>query len=112
MPGAQILSPPIFHLSSRISVIEERNGETVPSLISQTGARFIAQNGASMQLKDDFVFEPLPALETPVHFPFPLVPNPLGPLAALVGSWGGKGFNVIWRPTHTPGQVRFLELNL
>jgi hypothetical protein len=65
-----------------------------------------------MQLKDDFVFEPLPPVENTVHFPFPLVPNPLGPLAALVGTWGGKGFNVIWRPNHTPGQDRFLELNL
>ena len=65
-----------------------------------------------MQLKDDFVFEPLPAIEKPIHFPFPKIPNPLGPLAALVGTWGGKGFNVIWRPNHTPGQDRFLELNL
>ncbi len=65
-----------------------------------------------MQLKDDFVFEPLPPIEKPIHFPFPKIPNPLGPLAALVGTWGGKGFNVIWRPNHTPGQDRFLELNL
>ena len=64
-----------------------------------------------MNLTDDFVFRPLPALKEVIHFPFP-IPNPLGPLAALGGEWGGKGFNVIWRPNHTPGQDRFLELNL
>jgi hypothetical protein len=64
-----------------------------------------------MGLKDDFVFRPLPAVKDTIHFPFP-IPNPLGPLAALSGDWGGKGFNMIWRPNHTPGQDRFLELNL
>ena len=64
-----------------------------------------------MGLKDDFVFRPLPAVKETIHFPFP-IPNPLGPLAALGGEWGGKGFNMIWRPNHTPGQDRFLELNL
>jgi hypothetical protein len=54
----------------------------------------------------------LPALENPVHFPFPAVAHPLGPLAALAGKWSGRGFNVIWRPSHTPGQDRFLELNV
>jgi len=62
-------------------------------------------------LDEDFVFRPLPALENTIHFPFPLL-NPLGPLANLPGTWGGKGFNMIWRPNHTPGQDRFLELNL
>ena len=41
-------------------------------------------------------------------------PNPLGPLADLVGTWKGRGFNQIWRPFHDkPGgrQDRFLELN-
>lgn len=65
-----------------------------------------------MELRQDFVFKPLPAVEEAVHFPFPHIPNPLGPLAVLAGTWGGKGFNVIWRPNHTPGQDRFLELNL
>ncbi|HEY0341313.1 MAG TPA: heme-binding protein, partial [Steroidobacteraceae bacterium] len=64
-----------------------------------------------MDLKDDFVFRPLPPLKNPIHFPFPIA-NPLGPLAALGGNWGGKGFNMIWRPNHTAGQDRFLELNL
>ena len=64
-----------------------------------------------MDLKDDFVFRPLPPVKDTIHFPFP-IPNPLGPLAALGGEWGGKGFNMIWRPNHTPGQDRFLELNL
>jgi hypothetical protein len=36
--------------------------------------------------------------------------NPLGPLAALVGTWKGRGFNQIWRPVHG-SQDRFLELN-
>jgi hypothetical protein len=63
---------------------------------------------------DDFVFRPLPPVERTIHFPFPHFPilSPLGPLASLAGTWGGKGFNVIWRPNNTPGQDRFLELNL
>jgi hypothetical protein len=40
-------------------------------------------------------------------------PDRLGPLADLVGTWKGHGFNQIWRPLHggPPGQDRFLELN-
>jgi hypothetical protein len=37
-------------------------------------------------------------------------PSPLGPLAGLVGTWKGRGFNQIWRPFHG-SQDRFLELN-
>ncbi len=39
--------------------------------------------------------------------------NLLGPLAILVGTWKGRGFNQIWRPFNggPPGQDRFLELN-
>jgi hypothetical protein len=70
-----------------------------------------AEKESIMGLNDDFVFRPLPALKNTIHFPFP-IPNPLGPLAALGGNWGGTGFNVIWRPNNTPGQDRFLELNL
>jgi hypothetical protein len=65
-----------------------------------------------MELAADFSFQPLPPLEDPVHFPFPEVANPLGPLAGLAGKWSGRGFNVIWRPDHTPGQDHFLELNV
>ena len=65
-----------------------------------------------MDLSPDFAFQPLPALDSPSQQPFPEVASPLGPLAGLVGSWSGHGFNVIWRPDHTPGQDRFLELNL
>jgi hypothetical protein len=66
-----------------------------------------------MELASDFSFQPLPALDSPVQFPFPDVANPLGPLAGLAGKWTGRGFNVIWRPNHTPpGQDRFLELNV
>jgi hypothetical protein len=40
-------------------------------------------------------------------------PDPLGHLAALVGTWKGHGFNAIWRPHHPPDpQDRFLELNM
>jgi hypothetical protein len=39
-------------------------------------------------------------------------PDPLGALAALLGTWKGHGFNAIWRPHHPAGQQdRFLELN-
>jgi hypothetical protein len=65
-----------------------------------------------MELAADFSFQPLPPLENPVHFPFAEVANPLGPLAGLVGTWAGKGFNVIWRPDHTPASDHFLELNV
>jgi hypothetical protein len=41
----------------------------------------------------------------------PVVENPLGPLAQLLGTWNGTGFNQIWRPFSQPGQDRFLELN-
>ncbi|MGA2835118.1 MAG: heme-binding protein [Acidimicrobiales bacterium] len=41
----------------------------------------------------------------------------LGPLASLVGSWSGPGFNAIWRPDNEQPPAnsaihRFLELNL
>lgn len=41
----------------------------------------------------------------------------LGPLAPLVGSWSGRGFNAIWRPDNIQPPAnsaihRFLELNL
>ena len=65
-----------------------------------------------MELSPDFSFQPLPALQNEITQPFPQVAGPLGPLAPLAGKWSGRGFNVIWRPNHTPGQDRFLELNL
>ncbi len=65
-----------------------------------------------MDLSPDFSFQPLPAVENATQQPFPEVASPLGPLAPLVGKWSGHGFNVIWRPDHTPGQDHFLELNV
>ena len=65
-----------------------------------------------MELASDFSFQPLPAVENAIQQPFPEVASPLGPLAGLVGKWSGRGFNVIWRPNHTAGQDRFLELNV
>ena len=65
-----------------------------------------------MELARDFVFKPITPIATPIHFPFPILPNPLGPLQNLPGTWTGKGFNTIWRPNSTPGQDRFLELDL
>ena len=63
-----------------------------------------------MQLHD-FRFVPVPALEDPDVQPFTEIADPLGPLAALPGTWKGTGFNTIWRP-HFKVQDRFLELNL
>ena len=68
-----------------------------------------------MDLKPTFVFRPQPPLQTPVHLPFPELPNPLGPLSYLPGKWTGTGFNMIWRPLfHDPtgAQDHYLELNL
>jgi hypothetical protein len=65
-----------------------------------------------MQLKPDFAFRPLPAIQRPLVFQLSPTGNPLGPLSELEGKWSGKGFNTIWRPNHTAGQDRFLELNL
>jgi hypothetical protein len=65
-----------------------------------------------MELKSDFAFRPLPAIQRPLVFKLAPTGNPLGPLSELKGKWSGKGFNTIWRPNHTPGQDRFLELNL
>jgi hypothetical protein len=63
-----------------------------------------------MELQD-FTFVPVPAIEDPVVHPFTEIDDPLGPLAALPGTWKGTGFNTIWRP-HFKVQDRFLELNL
>src|SRR5690349_17416794 len=65
-----------------------------------------------MDLKPDFTFRPLPPVAEPDHLPFPDIPNPLGPLVYLPGTWTGTGFNTIWRPFHTGDVRRFLELNL
>jgi hypothetical protein len=64
-----------------------------------------------MQLEHDFAFEPLPPIQDTVTQPFTEIDDPLGPLAALPGTWKGHGFNTIWRPHHKV-QDRFLELNL
>jgi hypothetical protein len=71
----------------------------------------------SMQLGQDFVFDP--EIQTPdsteAKVTKATAPDTtakhLGPLAGLVGTWTGAGFNTIWRPFHAPGQDRFLELN-
>ena len=60
------------------------------------------------------VVGPTPPSPAPVPGPAP-TPSPLtrlGPLAGLVGKWAGTGFNAIWRPDHTAGTDRFLELNM
>jgi len=64
-----------------------------------------------MNLEKDFAFVPVPALEEADTQPFADIDDPLGPLAALAGTWKGTGFNTIWRP-HFKVQDRFLELNL
>jgi hypothetical protein len=70
-----------------------------------------------MELSKDFVFK---AHRESVKLAKLLPPSDasrLGPLAPLLGTWKGQGFNQIWRPFHaTPpvpaSQDRFLELNL
>ena len=66
-----------------------------------------------MELAADFSFQPLPAIQDGVQQLSAGAASPLGPLAGLAGKWTGRGFNVIWRPNHTPStQDRFLELNV
>jgi peptidoglycan hydrolase-like protein with peptidoglycan-binding domain len=65
-----------------------------------------------MELKRDFSFRPVPNITTPLEFVLPATDSNLGPLRQLPGTWTGNGFNMIWRPNSTPGQDRFLELNL
>jgi hypothetical protein len=65
-----------------------------------------------MEVKPDFSFRPLPSINRPLRFSLTGPSSPLGPLQDLPGTWTGRGFNVIWRPNSTPGQDRFLELNL
>src|SRR5438876_4698611 len=65
-----------------------------------------------MEIKPDFSFSPLPSINRPLRFHAFTAANPLGPLQDLPGTWTGTGFNMIWRPNSTPGQDRFLELNL
>jgi hypothetical protein len=68
----------------------------------------------------DFQFKGHPEIEAQeAAQPLELLPDPLGPLARLVGdgeeaTWIGDGFNTIWRPHPLAegGQDRFLELNL
>jgi len=70
-----------------------------------------------MKLESQFLLRPLPeipgagpAIEAPLEEGSG---DPsLGFLRDLPGVWKGSGFNVIWRPNSTPGQDRFLELNL
>ena len=65
-----------------------------------------------MELAPDFSFQPLPPIGDQAEIAPRAAANPLGPLAGLLGSWSGPGFNVIWRPNHASGQDHFLELNV
>ncbi|MFZ2050387.1 MAG: heme-binding protein [Solirubrobacteraceae bacterium] len=68
------------------------------------------------QTDPGFQFVGHPQIAAP---PAQQLPDPLGPLARLVGdakeaTWKGEGFNAIWRPhpLAEEGQDRFLELNI
>jgi hypothetical protein len=65
-----------------------------------------------MELAPDFSFQPLPAVASAAALPFPDAASPLGPLAGLLASWSGTGFNVIWRPSNSAASDHFLELNV
>ncbi len=55
---------------------------------------------------DHFAFEPVPAVATRSRTPSQTIDDPLGPLAALPGTWTGTGFNTIWRPALPVGRDR------
>jgi hypothetical protein len=60
-----------------------------------------------------FSFRPLPWIKRPLNFfQLPDRTGALGPLQDLPGTWTGRGFNVIWRPSSDPRSNHFLELNL
>ncbi|HEY0097225.1 MAG TPA: heme-binding protein, partial [Archangium sp.] len=68
----------------------------------------------SMQLSNDFKFRPIPDVENRDVLASAAVDVP-SPLALLPGTWGGTGFNLIWRPRFNQtdgGPDHFLELNL
>jgi hypothetical protein len=66
----------------------------------------------STQTDSDFTFAGLATPETEAIKARAAGPDPLGPLAGLLGTWKGHGFNTIWRPHHPADQQdRFLELN-
>src|SRR5207248_11692193 len=56
-------------------------------------------------------FAGLPEIDAVAAPPASATGDPLGPLAALPGTWSGRGFNAIWRP-HQGAQDHFLELNV
>jgi hypothetical protein len=56
-------------------------------------------------------FAGLPEIDAAAAPPVSATGDPLGPLAALPGTWTGRGFNAIWRPHHRT-QDHFLELNV
>jgi hypothetical protein len=69
---------------------------------------------AGTQTDSDFAFAGVatPEAEAPEAVARARRRHPLGPLAGLVGTWKGHGFNAIWRPHHPADQQdRFLELN-
>ena len=43
-----------------------------------------------MNLEQDFSFEPVPAIQDADIHPFADIDDPLGPLAALPGTWTGS----------------------
>ncbi|MDA8397961.1 MAG: heme-binding protein [Actinomycetota bacterium] len=65
-------------------------------------------------MEPSFGYNPNPSPPPePPPAPAPVQASDLGLLTGLVGLWGGKGFNAIWRPNPlVSGQDRFLELNV
>src|ERR1700722_15392430 len=106
------MSPQVSYGAMRGQFGRGRMGGARSSPGIRTGSARRSAQGAFMELAADFTFRPLPPLDDPINDPFPDVANPLGPLAGLVGTWSGPGFNNIWRPDHSSASGHFLELNL
>jgi hypothetical protein len=106
----EIQVPPVAPLEITVGWLEDEVLRQVNVLLAPPRSTVVHVNVDQAEI----------ALPDGAHYRISLDPDriagptdtPLGFLEGLKGTWTGAGFNVIWRPNSTPGQDRFLELNL